>query len=332
MIPKDRDFRLDLLVFGLIALGTTAASALLAPEALPWVAGCGIGFLAAWLALQARRSRRIRRLALELDRLLHNREVIRLTGYEEGELAVLADQIQKLMLSLRSLAQRSQADKMLLADALADISHQLRTPLTAIQLTVSLLSQRDLSQQRRMELTRELRELLEGTAWLVETLLKMSRLDAGMVELKQEPVRLSDLAAQAAKPLAIAMELRGQRLEISVGEAAYTGDLCWSAEALGNILKNAMEHTPEGGTITVRGEQTALFTRIEVEDTGPGFDPEDIHHLFERFYKGKGSAENSYGIGLALARQVITAQNGTITAQNTPTGAKFTIKFYYQMI
>ena len=162
--------------------------------------------------------------------------------------------------------------------------------------------------------------------------LKLSKLEAGTVALKQEPVSVAQLIAQAAKPLAISMDVRGQRLTVEVGNAAYTGDLSWSAEALGNILKNATEHTPEGGTIWVQAEQNALFTQIVVRDTGPGFAKEDIPHLFERFYKGQGSGENSYGIGLALARQVITAQNGTVTAQNTPTGAQFVIKFYHQVI
>ena len=119
---------------------------------------------------------------------------------------------------------------------------------------------------------------------------------------------------------------------VKCGEESFSGDLIWSAEALGNILKNCMEHTPEGGTITVTAQETALYTQIEVEDTGSGFDPKDIPHLFERFYKGSNASQNSYGIGLALARTVITAQNGTVQAVNGSTGAKFVIKFYKQVI
>ena len=132
--------------------------------------------------------------------------------------------------------------------------------------------------------------------------------------------------------MAIPMDLRDHRLVVCCKDEAFAGDLVWTAEALGNILKNCSEHTPAGGTITITAIETALYTQIEVKDTGPGFDPKDIPHLFERFYKGSNASENSYGIGLALARTVITAQNGTLQAMNGESGAKFVIKFYKQVI
>ena len=128
------------------------------------------------------------------------------------------------------------------------------------------------------------------------------------------------------------MELRDQQLIITCGNETFTGDLVWTAEALGNLLKNCMEHTPAGGTISVTAEETALYTAITVEDTGSGFDPADIPHLFERFYKGSNAAEGSYGIGLALARTIITAQNGTIQAMNGSNGARFEVRFYKTVI
>jgi signal transduction histidine kinase len=128
------------------------------------------------------------------------------------------------------------------------------------------------------------------------------------------------------------MELRDQQLNVSCGEETFTGDLVWTAEALGNLLKNCMEHTPAGGTISVTAAETALYTAITVEDTGSGFDPADIPHLFERFYKGSNAAEGSYGIGLALARTIITAQNGTIQSMNGAKGARFEVRFYKTVI
>lgn len=145
-------------------------------------------------------------------------------------------------------------------------------------------------------------------------------------------ITVKSLINRASEPLAILMDLRNQRLTVQCADESFTGDLVWTAEALGNILKNCMEHTPDSGTITVTAEETALFTQITVEDTGPGFSEKDIPHLFERFYKGDNASESSYGIGLALARMVITAQNGTIQAMNTDSGAKFVIKFYKQVI
>ena len=128
------------------------------------------------------------------------------------------------------------------------------------------------------------------------------------------------------------MELREQRLVITCGDETFSGDLVWTAEAIGNLLKNCMEHTPVSGSISVTAAETALYTAITVEDTGSGFDPADIPHLFERFYKGSNATEGSYGIGLALARTIITAQNGTIQAMNGAKGARFEVRFYKAVI
>ena len=275
---------------------------------------------------------KMQKLSADLDKLLIGGVPLPITEYNEGELSILANQIQKITLLLKESAEVVKAEKKYLADSLADISHQLRTPLTAMNLTASMLHTPELSAEKRIELSRELRNLLTRTDWLVETLLKISKLDAGTVKLIQKPVWVKDLIVKAAEPLAIPMDLRNQQLTIHCKDEAFVGDPIWTAEALDNILKNCTEHTPEGGTITVTVSETALYMQIEVQDTGSGFDPKDIPHLFERFYKGSNASENSYGIGLALARTVITAQNGTVQAMNVETGAKFIIKLYKQLI
>ncbi|MBE6942592.1 MAG: sensor histidine kinase [Ruminococcaceae bacterium] len=302
-------------------------------------AACGILVLFACVAVGAihvgtevYRYRRLQKLSTDLDRLLISGVPLPIADYNEGELSILANQVQKLTLRLTEAAEAVEADKKYLADSLADISHQLRTPLTAMTLTTTMLRTTELTDEKRMELTGELRSLLARTDWLVETLLKISKLDAGTVKLAKDTVSVKELISRSAAPIAIPMELRNQTLVVKCDKESFSGDLIWSAEALGNILKNCIEHTPEGGTITVTAQETALYTQIEVEDTGSGFDPKDIPHLFERFYKGSNASQNSYGIGLALARTVITAQNGTVQAMNGNTGAKFVIKFYKQVI
>lgn len=278
------------------------------------------------------RYRRLQKLCADLDNLLISGTPLPITEYNEGELSILANQIQKITLLLKESAEMVTTDKKYLADSLADISHQLRTPLTAMNLTASMLRNPELTTEKRIELARELRRLLTRTEWLVDTLLKISKLDAGTVKLIQKSVRAKDLIARATEPLAIPMDLRNQRLAIHCRDETFMCDPIWTAEALGNILKNCTEHTPEGGVITVTVSGTALYTQIEVQDTGSGFNPKDIPCLFERFYKGSNASENSYGIGLALARTVITAQNGSVQAMNGESGAKFVIKFYKQVI
>jgi len=279
-----------------------------------------------------KRRERLKELSMQLDLLLHEDTPLPISEYCEGELSILANQLQKVTLRLQESAEQSRADKLALAQSLADISHQLRTPLTAMNLTAAMLREPGLSEQRRLELSRELQTLLSRTDWLVETLLKLSKLDAGTVELRREQVPVRELIDRAAAPLSIPLELRGLQLAVSCSSESLTADPVWTAEAIGNLLKNSMEHTPSGGTITVNAQQTALYTAITVEDTGCGFDEADLPHLFERFYKGKNASESSCGIGLALARTIIAAQNGTIQAMNTGTGAKFLIKFYHQVL
>lgn len=284
------------------------------------------------LATEYYRYRRLQKLSQDLDALLFSGTPLPIRDYDEGELSILANQIQKMTLRLIESAEAVKADKVFLADSLANISHQLRTPLTAMNLTAAMLRQPDLDDAKRIALTGELRILLTRTQWLVESLLKLSRLDAGTVTMENVTVSVSDLIRQAAKPLAIPMELRDQKLIVKCSSESFMGDLVWTAEALGNVLKNCMEHTPEGGSLAVTASETPLYTAITVEDTGPGFDPKELPRLFERFYKGANASENSFGIGLALARTVITAQNGTIQAMNGKAGAKFVIKFYKQVI
>ncbi len=276
--------------------------------------------------------RQLRKLNEDLDRLLQQGIPLPIDQYREGELSILANQMEKITLRLSENAERIQREKETLADSLADISHQLRTPMTAMNLAVTMLRGPEAEHQRRMELTAELRTQLTRMDWLVETLLKLSKLDAGTISMKAENVSVRELIDLAAQPLAIPMDVRDQKLQIACGEERFRGDLSWTAEALGNILKNCMEHTPAGGSIRISAEETPIFTLIRIEDTGEGFRPEDLPHLFERFYQGKGACEGSYGIGLALARAVITAQNGTIQAGNGEAGACFLLKFYKQIV
>lgn len=273
------------------------------------------------------RYRRMAELAAGLDELLHGGETFNFTEYREGELSLLQNEIVKLTLRMREQADLLRRDKTGLADALADISHQLRTPLTSMNLIVTAMKDHRLPEAKRREHLREMRRLLDRTQWLISALLKMAKLEAGTISLKKERTELSEVVEQASAPFAIAMELKDQHLCTDVS-GSFQGDLSWTSEALGNILKNCMEHM-DAGTIYVTGLENPLYSQIRVRDTGAGIPAEDLPHLFERFYKGKNSGDQNVGIGLALSRTIITMQNGIIKAENPPEGgAQFTIRFY----
>lgn len=277
-----------------------------------------------------RRYRRLDQLSQEIDDMLHNQIPIHFEKYREGELSILENELSKMTLRLSEQAAALAEDKQFLADSMADISHQIRSPLTSSNLILSLLMKPDLAPTRQKELLQELMQLLSRIDWLVEALLKMSKMDAGTVPFQQSPVNVKDLIHKSAEPLVIPMELREQTLSLQgTDQVQFTGDFSWSEEAILNILKNCMEHTPWGGHIQVTFSENTIFTEIIIEDNGPGFDKEDLPHLFERFYKGKTASQQSVGIGLALARMIVSQQNGTLKAENRPEGgARFILKFY----
>ena len=273
------------------------------------------------------RYRRLADLSEEIDRLLHEEDRLFIADAEEGELAVLESEIAKMTVRLREQNDALKRERTYLADSLADIAHQLRTPLTSVNLVFTLLKDEQ-DPARRRELLREGTALLTQTDWLLTTLLKISRLDAGVIALQSVPVPLHELLDTAAEPLRIPMELHEVTLDAEIPPAAcWQGDKQWLAEALRNILKNCLEHTPDGGRITMQCEDNLLFTELTIRDSGPGFDENELPYLVDRFYRGRSSS-TGYGIGLALAQSIVTRLGGTIAARNAPEGgALFRIRF-----
>lgn len=278
-----------------------------------------------------KRYQRIQELSVDINRILHEDVHISFEKYEEGELAILESEVQKMVVRLREQQHQLLEDKKYLADSIADISHQIRTPLTSINLLLSFLSEPDITEEKRQKTIRELYELLSRIDWLITTLLKISKLDAGTIQLKKEKISMNALIQESVEPLLIPIELRGQELNIEA-QGQFVGDVNWTSEAIGNIVKNCMEHTPEGGGLRIQANENTLYREIRIEDTGSGIAPEDLPHIFERFYKGKNSSDKSFGVGLALARGIVSAQNGTIKVENKQHGgAKFTIRFYKEL-
>ena len=292
---------------------------------------CSLFWCTLHLSKESRRYQGMRLLAGQIDEILHGNDRPEFQHFQEGDLEILRDEIYKMTIRLKEQAALLQKEKSSLADALADISHQIRSPLTSSNLILSLLADPALPPERRQKLLQELTQLLSRIDWLVEALLKMSKMDAGTACLQHTPVAVDELIRRAHEPLEIPMELRCQTLAVhaQTEHAQFLGDLSWSTEAILNILKNCMEHTPPEGCIQVTYLENTIFTEIIIEDNGTGFNKEDLPHLFERFYKGKNASGQSVGIGLALARMIISQQNGTLKAENRMEGgAKFTIKFY----
>ena len=273
-----------------------------------------------------RRYRTMARLAEDIDAVLHGRRDVSFAQYTEGEVSLLRSELRKMTVRLSEQADQLLQEKVQLAESMADVSHQMRTPLTAVNLLLASLSDPDAPEETRKKDLHALRRQVQRMDWLVNSLLKLAKLDAGTVRFRRERVSLSDLIARASEPLQILMEVKGQHLVVQASGCTDC-DLAWTSEAIGNILKNCTEHMGEG-TITVTAEENAVAACIRVRDEGGGIDAEDLPHLFERYYKGRNASQESVGIGLALSRSILAAQNGTVTAANVPGGAEFTLKLY----
>src|SRR5688572_6170587 len=247
----------------------------------------------------------------------------------EGSFSLLKNDLYKVTVRLREQAELLQKDKTALSNLIADISHQIKTPLTSMGVLADLLAE-DPPEEDRRAFAERLRAQLGRIQWLVAALLKLARLDAGTASFKSEPVDVRRLIERALEPLQIPLEIKKQRLVIHGGKgASFTGDLNWSAEALTNVVKNCIEHTPEGGTIEISYGANALYAEIIVSDDGGGIASRDLPNIFNRFYRGEKTGENNVGIGLALAKAILTAQGGDISVRSQPgVGTSFDIRVF----
>lgn len=332
----------------MVTSGASVASAALFAAICTFATGLIVTVI--FIILTNRRYRALANMAANLDRVLAGERDIRLRDMSEGELAILSSEIDKVIARLNLTVDELQAEKLALSDALADISHQLKTPLTSIAISTELIRDRLSARGDSEDLVERLRliqTLQARVEDLVSALLKLARIDAGVIKLVCGDVDARELVRKSFEPLAIAFDIADVRFSADVQDgASYEGDLTWSVEALENILKNCMEHTPAGGCVSVRVTEDVLACRIRIEDTGPGIAESDLPHIFERFYRGSRDANATpsevnpagVGIGLALSKSLVTAQGGTLTAENLRdengniTGAAFNLVFFKTVV
>ena len=287
-------------------------------------------FLGGFLAYLGGRQRRIDTFCGYMNALCRGNDNLDIKDNGEDELSGLKNELYKLTVFFREQALHAQQNRQALSEAVADISHQLKTPLTSVTVLVdNLMDNPDMDPMTRHRFLRETSVQLAGVNWLVTTLLKLSRLDAGVVEMERKEVMLLPMARQVAKKLELPAEWRQVELTIGIPPGlSIQGDAQWLAEALLNIVKNAVEHSHEGGRIHIGGEDNEVYTLVTVADNGEGIDPEDQKHMFERFYRGKRAGGDSVGIGLALSKEIVERHGGYVTVESRVNGGtKFFLKF-----
>ena len=244
---------------------------------------------------------------------------------QEDDFSRLQDEIYKTVTTLYQTREAAVSAKKNFADNLANIAHQLKTPITAAFLSLQLMKK-----ETANEYANQIEKQLDRLNRLEESLLMLSKIDAGTLLLKHERVDLYtalNLAAENLNDL-----LQDSHISIEIPENGcieFFGDMEWTMEAFINLMKNCMEHSQPGGIVHCDYSGNPLYAEIQIWDDGTGFDTEDLPHLFDRFYRGRRAVGNGIGIGLALARSIFELQNGTITAYNRRNGgACFEIRLY----
>ena len=271
----------------------------------------------------------IKKLTNYLKEINRNNYKLDLKSNEEGELSILQNEIYKTSIRLNEQALNSKKDKEKLKDSLSDISHQLRTPLTSINLMIDNVLEGNLTEEEQRKQLLNINRKIKGTNFLIESLLKLSKFDANTIEFKSANYKINKILKSVENNLNDLLDLNEVELYIS-GDNKTTlyCDYHWQIEALTNIVKNCIEHSEPQNKIEISYEESELLIKIIIKDHGKGMSPKDKKHIFARFYKGENSNPNSIGIGMSLAKAIIEHNNGTIIVDSKlGIGTKFTIKY-----
>lgn len=250
----------------------------------------------------------------------------------EGELSILKNNLYKVITLLQSQNEYLKNDKLYLADSIADISHQLKTPLTSMMVMCELLENEE-NPDKRQEFVAVINNQLSKMKWLITNILKISKLDADATEFKREEVSISKVLDDSLKPFVLTAELKNIAIQNGANDFVFNGDESWTVEAVSNIVKNCLEHTNDGGKIIITSDSTNLYNKLTISDNGCGIAEEDLPHIFERFYHGKNSSKDSVGIGLALAKTVFEKENASVSVESEQgRGSVFEIRFYKSVV
>ena len=256
--------------------------------------------------------------------------ILKIEENDNGELSKLRNELYKTTVLLKETAEISEKEKENLSTAIADISHQLKTPLTSIRIMLDNIQDNpDMEKAVRDDFLADISKQIDWISSLVVSLLKIAKFDAGTIKMENNEINAKNLIDNIVSNLAILIELKNIEIITTVDEkATFIADYKWQQEALTNILKNAIEHSKQNSRIYITVENTSLFLKIIIKDEGSGIDKEDLKHIFQRFYKTKNSSENSIGIGLPLAKAIIEQSNGYIRVETKyGEGTSFEVKY-----
>ena len=276
------------------------------------------------------RDKKINQITQYINEIKNRKYDLNINENSEDELSNLKNELYKITIMLKEESEISRQDKEKIKMSVEDISHQLKTPLTSIMIMLDNLKDNpNMDEDTKQKFIFEISKQVDWINWLVISILKLSRLEADVVKFSNNKIKVKKFIDEIIGNLEIPIEIKNQKISIEGDEdASFIGDYKWQQEAITNIIKNAIEHNKENGKITIKYEENVLFTKITIIDEGQGIAKEDLKHIFERFYKAQNSSDNSVGIGLSLAKNIIEKNNGMINCKSEiGNGTEFIVKY-----
>lgn len=250
---------------------------------------------------------------------------------QAGDWYSLFHAINEMATILSAHAENQRQTKEFLQDIISDVSHQIKTPLSALKMYHEIIESHKNDAATVSSFTEKSQREIKRMEDVIYTLLKLARLDAGIIQMEKAPENLSVLMQDVLERFETWAEREHKTITLSGKEnVVLSCDALWVSEAIGNIVKNALEHTENGGHIEVKWSQSPLMTQIEISDDGKGIHPEDLYNIFKRFYRSRFSSDvHGIGLGLPLAKSIVEAHGGTISVTSSlGAGTTFTLNFF----
>ena len=293
--------------------------------------GLALSIILLYLKHEKDQNKEIKKIARCIEEINKKNYSINIDENSEDELSILKNELYKITIMLKEDAENSKKDKLKLKDSLSDISHQLKTPLTSINIMLdNILDNPDMDSNTKEKFIQNIKREITNISSLVGEILKLSKLDASVIKFEEQQVFIDDIVKSAISNVEMMAELKNINIEVNNRDnIKLVCDAKWQIEAITNILKNCIEHSKDDSTITIDIDSNKIYKQITIKDNGEGIDEKDLPHIFERFYKGKNSSKDSVGIGLALAKTIIEKDNGSIKVDSKKgKQTTFVIKYY----
>ena len=293
--------------------------------------GLALSIILLYLKHENNQDKEIKRIVKCIKEINKKNYAINIEDNTEDELSILKNEIYKTTVMLKGMVESSKDDKLRLKDSLSDISHQLKTPLTSINIMLdNILDNPDMDADTKEKFIQSIKREVTNISNLATEILKLSKFDANVVRFENKEVLVKDIIKKAISNVEMMAEIKNVEIKVVFHDnVKLVCDLNWQVEAIINILKNCIEHSSENSFINIEVIDNKIYKEIIIKDSGEGIDKKDLLHIFERFYKGKNSSKDSVGIGLALAKKIVEMNNGSISVNSVKgKGTIFTIRYY----